>query len=1234
MKSLSPLQLAQQLFEDIIKTGKYLDEPKLQESFSGKELSLKDKENIDKKYREDNPDGHSYLRIMREYKIRDEILNYNRFLRFIREMYRPAFGKESNHTYVKAVKRYWEEVGKDRKNATAEWRAYFEFRFFISLKRFFKNNYYRIDEKKNTINRPPSVSVNFIPWSFIGNSTFPPYRMHNAVKDSILAEISEEKGEIIIRPLSKKEIKELKKDGFKKEDYQGLGKLQDNGKIIRYLSKEKIYNIREKAFDSGLATGQRNYSFVWGITRNNITTIFYFDKVEKVKNLMNIYEIDPDAAGPHSEGNAKFVGKCLIDATHRGDNTKALIEEHEEKDSIIYQLKRNEDERERSYQYAFMRFLIRSGIFNPESSAYLKDETAIKPEYKNLLEGLGKERSESKKSLQEILKAQYKTSATRKGFDFNEKYTEQEDEDLDWLISIIDENDPTVINHRVATFELGMFSLTQEATTINHIYWFPLITNFRDRITGGTVFLNTDTRIGMKDDDPITPNTAVPQPLISSLFFFMGLIDDKQQKEIEETIRQPAETAAAVSIMSRNVSHNIASHVLSYIKNILKVEELMLEKGVFANLIIQENGIFKINEKVFENGQLKQNAFISPFMRAIGELLGYFQERQDYISAIASGWHLYYDKVHFRDAVYKYFAGHKKIESLSLQESENQESLILDYIAYSEGYKREDIIITASKNGYEKDLDTLDIALPVGITGRQGLYTIFENLIRNTAKHGTSKEDRGGQLKLHIEVRDYNQKYYKVELRDNSHNLDVDKMAMINQILTRPLTKEDGTIDEMHKGVKEMQIAAAWLRGIKPYDLGAETVEDNLPILELSKNEEGLTYTFYLLKPKSIVIYVAAETAIKEADGTFKEGLAYLANVDYKVYTGRISAEDLAYQFVVLHDSLSKAAVKKLTAAGPVRVIDGVSNDKLREVDNIIDLETQLFIRGLNKEGNYISRKGIKPSDLRIGIYDNEANINGRSTAELELVKIHLEPTPVYNNCDILFRKHNDTRGDFENFEALPQASNMIFVEGITGSNSTNRLLREEEITVNWCHRMREVALTRILFIDERMWKQIRQEDRGEINEKRIKFEKAKLARKNIYLLTAEEHDGDFEFLDLNREVVATMNREGQFEWLDGTPTPYNFLTIHQGILDKMINYCKEELAERNITQPISRADYVFENFRKVFQANFRYLIHSGRAKTPTLPKDTAFIQLSTLEAAMADCKYTLTSLLYAAITE
>lgn len=1164
----------------------------------------------------------SYLNAFREYlEEGPPKLFYRDALYAIEAMTEARFSQQYPN-YSAAVRAYLRNKTKEPVETAAEFRAYFENRFYNPLDRFFK-----------TILPDRKLTLNLVMWSFLGKQMLPNYRMNvNLVKD-------------------------------REEDL-------------------KLYKRRGANFNA-LNELRKEYTSAWDIVRNNITTIFYFDKVEESPQ-MTVYEIDPDVTAGIGRGKVRYSGRSTFSTEHRVEeddinviNPEALS--HNPKDIFKkFEEMRKRNPVEREYQYKTLRFFIRTGIFNPLDAPYAPQPG--EPSFIDLLRAAPPE-------LRSIVEDQYKSSTGRiapqkdgesdntfrirvekaahrkEAFRHSEKYSTAEDIELDKVLSYIDDNDSEFINVRIALLEAGFFFLTKDdESKISDIYWLPVLLNWRDQHVGGVTYINSDRRIVITRDEKgaiedrkpgqsIEKGHPVSQKIISTLYYLTGLFGDKQIGEIEESVRPVQERAAAVSIMSRNISHNLGSHVLSYLRNRLSDEGLMLREGILQNIInrqVDGDG-WEINKSLLKEPDkcvINESEFVAPYMRSVGQLLGYLQERQDYIGTLASDWYVYYGPVNFKREVADFFSERLPIKSGTNYTTHN---LILDFITHSEGYDYDDIQIDwlwkdPASQKTVKIPYTKSVALPSGISGRQGIYTILENFMRNSAKHGSHKKDRPeGMLYISFTLSEFgNPDYYKVELRDNSRNADEKIKRTVDKVLTTSLVLPDGSTDERHKGIKEIQIAAGSLRGVPPPDLLDQYKHDNLPILQVNIEGGELCYTFYLRKPKPALFIVKDDKPYFNNKGLLRPEFDHLAEWDIRTYRGNpntINEKKAHYEFVLVHEAFNddRDSFREIFARNPVRIITGIKDSNLLDFkENIIEFIYMNWLDGKSKR----SKDGSPEPRFALAFMDADPQkISGFDIAIDDLNQSKATEKNIHINQDgerterILFRRHNDTPSIFNDFRykavSKEQYEKYVFIEGITGNNSSARLLRDETKDRHWYFKMLEAALTKILILDERVWKNLRNEAAGG-----PETQNELLRKKNIHILNLEKREKRLVLINLVNEEVATIDEEGAISFcgseMETLYSCFHFISLHQGLLDRIMKHTERTLS----LEGKDLADALFKKFKEKFWATFRCIIHSGRSKTPAMPKYSAFVQFSSLDTALRDCKFTLCELLYSTIEE
>lgn len=279
-----------------------------------------------------------------------------------------------------------------------------------------------------------------------------------------------------------------------------------------------------------------------------------------------------------------------------------------------------------------------------------------------------------------------------------------------------------------------------------------------------------------------------------------------------EQAKRHALNSALATIMARNMSHNIGSHVL-----------LNLEKGGLAEDDLRH-------------------------------FIGYLRSRMDFLAQVSTEWPFWSLPTRFLQDLMAEFLN---------------QPCIVRYIAASEGINETNLRLRFEINGCcfeiaqsNKPLDLNDLRervvqfdLPVsivgGVTGRQALYVILENFIRNAAKH--SYKDKSEPLEITIKVED-TPSAVCVKIWDNVSEGKELHRSIIKK-LWMPIIKESGELDRSNWGIAEMKISSAFLQKADRSILASRDGEC-LNVLRAEKTREGfLSYTFSLPKPKEVGIW-------------------------------------------------------------------------------------------------------------------------------------------------------------------------------------------------------------------------------------------------------------------------------------------------------------------------------------------------------------------------------------------
>lgn len=562
----------------------------------------------------------------------------------------------------------------------------------------------------------------------------------------------------------------------------------------------------------------------------------------------------------------------------------------------------------------------------------------------------------------------------------------------------------------------------------------------------------------------------------------------------EENLKKAYLKSAMAAIMARNISHNLGSHVLSYVKADLSSTERIVHEGVLDNMLDENLTLFqgttesetqtqKFNElKKRIAGITKDHGGKHPasYLLGLGHLLNYVQERQDYIATIASATIPYFSTINFKDHILDEFTHDAKSKRHS-KSQELQQNLLLKYIALSEqktrhflnaktrGENNIEFTLTFVDAGgqrvsfetynpgdkvIESELRNINIEVPAGILGRQAFFSILENIIRNAAKHGAVQ----GTLAFEIVVEEFSDFFYNIKIFTNEEGDLKRKAQKLNSLLNADLVNKDGSIEESNKGLKEIYISAAWLKNVIFPDIKDSTDE----IIRVFEEKGRLGYQFKLFKSRKVAIVVRNEEQ-KQALAIFTESFS-----GWQIFTlNEFLRNKFSYRLYIIDSGLNYA-INDIDARYPSRKI-------------FTDLNKDLF-SGAMPENLYqtwyeeylSSRYGELPVVIISDTPARDTNEPGIIVCESGewLKKLDETTLPV-----LLFKKHLNEENDYEKFNKIYQESGLAnkvrFVESITGNNSTDRLLRHEILDKEWWLKMVESSLTKVLIIDERLWQKI-----------------------------------------------------------------------------------------------------------------------------------------------------------------
>ncbi len=767
----------------------------------------------------------------------------------------------------------------------------------------------------------------------------------------------------------------------------------------------------------------------------------------------------------------------------------------------------------------------------------------------------------------------------------------------------------------------------------------------------------------------IPDNELTEHPL--GLYYERQQIDLLRQVAIKrkvmlETIRHGTR-AAVTAIISRNLAHCISSNVLSFLVseyNLLTLEDEaagtlqkqisnLFEKfstEVISLLNLMNNGI-KICDKDVKD--IIDTEIGSPFNRFIKNnryLLKYLKDRMDFIATILTFVPSCNTMFFKRDII-----GTKGEELYSKnQDSINYDTdingkyhltdnfffeplnLILHYISFSEKLLGQNILREKIEIKLAERISETKVAIPGGVIGKQAFYIILENIIRNATKHSAlySQESKmvftidfpDEPLSSEKKVNYDNNEFLRITITDNLYSADDKLVAKLQEKCEGAIVKSDGSFERVDLGIKEKKIAAAFLRAVDPTEIVGNEIkgwkdDDSKKILVIGKDsaeEKGnLQYGFFLLKPKEVLIITDDMTQWNVSNNKLIElrnaGIDFVTNAE-KYTSNVISFNDFEtnyrskkprHRFLVidLKDSslLSKLDFNFL----PYRRIlpQNIESEHLKnklynfkDTINLLNIIYEIFINneyGFKVFPNLFIDK-IFYTDYwhRIeGIHEFKDFENSGTFTNACLYINH------FNTHIERWRKTNNILDKIKDNE-------IIAIEPIVGSNSLKSKITNPSDILKY--ELIEASLTKICIIDERLYKIAQDRRMEEI-----------LSIRGVFLYDLIRNDNTLYIISLTGNDSFTIQNFSGILSLENNPRKdYVFLTIHQGVIDKIIENYSE--LEKNDVDSIKKVLDLFNSLTK------NTIIHSGRGNTELIPKGTRFLNYPELENWFYDDKHSM----------
>lgn len=682
-----------------------------------------------------------------------------------------------------------------------------------------------------------------------------------------------------------------------------------------------------------------------------------------------------------------------------------------------------------------------------------------------------------------------------------------------------------------------------------------------DLNSGGRSFLSNT--LAISDDYSALTNVKNKH---ADIVNFLILLKSKYLAEMDLRRKTAAEKSAKAAIMSRNMSHNLGSHVMAYLKQKLGSVAAIMSKENRVLYDLYDGETFKVDSLTLTEEQ--KNKVEMPFLVGLGRFIGYLQERQDYIATIATDYIPYGAPVNMKDAIYdelnpdlRYMRHHDGGNNRPL-------NILLSYIAKSEGLSRENMGRVSLPNGvkpkpeidqfrtahdilfgyitYRKEVagederivkhvfglepefcDSFDesltemrkmnFSLPGGLVGRQAIFSIIENIIRNAAKHGDTGNVKNlcftfdiidcEKLKgdcshkndvIELEKRicdpvwkslyanaDDGGNLYLLSITDNLKYHD----SIINSLhpgLVQPYIDDEGIMTTANKGIKEIRISSAWLRGDTDethyYRYGDKTDSPrHAPLVAIEVTADKNLRYIIALKKNRLVAFIKSGMSAKDIN-TFTSLSAQYPNdwVGFDSVRDALKESKSSFKYILvasedIYNTIRPRISNRVKVWRPSHFqqdyIDspqvGVDGKQIPLDAKVLSVIYQLFT-------------DVSAQDEPLYIWDGKAVECHKGEIIYPRIRVYSAEKEA-ESAKYVYRTHHGAEKEFRSYWKDKERlyGGIQAIDAVTGDNSSDRLVRREPLNEEWYYSHLNALKKKVAIFDERLFKIVHNIDEG-----------------------------------------------------------------------------------------------------------------------------------------------------------
>lgn len=428
-------------------------------------------------------------------------------------------------------------------------------------------------------------------------------------------------------------------------------------------------------------------------------------------------------------------------------------------------------------------------------------------------------------------------------------------------------------------------------------------------------------------------------------------------------IESHARRAAVAAIMSRNMSHNIGSHVTPRASLDLVRARLESVGGDIPkqskSFKVLNNLKYRLDEYIQKKADFLAEITTEPLATTKSalfyrEVIAPFVQNSLLMDNIAAN-----EKINFNDSALsknclkiRVFSNGKELKGdFSCQHKSPNLYNYPDELPYSLtcAEHSQELVLQHVENGEHE----VEVELP-GPLGEFAFFGVLENYIRNAAKHNKKAFEREQVLGIRIDISepaDAKERLHYYELRISDNLSKGEKLTnQIKEYLKADIVeKKDGRLKREAWGIAEMKICATLLRGSSAFN----DMSDNLRVETGSNDSVGLIMR--LMKPKKACI-VKPEVNQETTEALQKCGVWVFSKLEdlyeYLSHTTEESETDVhpisSFRFAVFDYSSKSPTVDELKRITdllphlPFRVLLTVSNENAELIASTLGKEFAL----------------------------------------------------------------------------------------------------------------------------------------------------------------------------------------------------------------------------------------------------------------------------------------------------